>query len=164
MTNVNYTKNKSLNLLDVFQPYKIPYQLLNDQADGHRFQQKCLGVACIHIGNVTVPRCTFFEIIESAEISDASPEQEECTFHSDESSSLDGLASFALTKSLPPKKRRRRRMLRYDLVFTVDKKADHITSLGTYYSFPREALTECLTTSTPHKVPPFNSNLVVLVS
>lgn len=137
----------------MFQPFKISNQELSDP---HRFEQKCLGVACIHVGDKTIPQCTFYEIIESTEISEtSSPEQEELLVYSDESSSLDGLASFALTKSLPPKKRKRRRMVRCDLVFTVD---------ATFYSFPRETLVECLTTTVPHKVPKYSIISFILLT
>lgn len=59
---------------------------------------------------------------------------------------MDGLANFALnnTKGLPPKKRKRRRMIRYEIIFTVDKGPIHLSPEHTFFALPRDAVTECL--------------------
>jgi hypothetical protein len=155
-----YSFKKSVNLLDVFQPYKIPVNLSQDYldpADGqvHRSQERCLGISTLQIGDQVYPNCTFFEITES-EISEvcssSSGHQEEESVPESPTSSLDGLASFALNNGISPKKRKRRRTIRYDVIFTMDKKVSTLSNEHTFYAFPREAVTECLTTTAPHKV------------
>lgn len=152
-------KKKSTNLFDVFQPYKIPFNLSQDYLDPvdgqvHRSQERCLGISTIQIGSQVYPNCTFFEMTES-EISDvcsasSSPHQEDESVPESSASLLDGLASFALHRGM--KRRKRRRTIRYDVIFTLDKKVSTLSNEHTFYAFPREAVTECLTTTAPHKV------------
>ncbi|CEI90473.1 hypothetical protein RMCBS344292_04798 [Rhizopus microsporus] len=131
-------------LLEAFQPYKMPpvfsHQTSTDHVDGHhsRFQTRCLGSCHIKLRSVTFPTCTFYELTES-EISEISSSyKEEMT---DESTAL-----------LPPKKRKRTKVIRYDLIFTVSNTSQIPMEQQTLYLFPREAMTECLTESAPHKV------------
>lgn len=84
--------------------------------------------------------------------SSSSPHQEEESVPESPTSSLDGLASCALSNGMLPKKRKRRRTIRYDVIFTMDKKVSTLSNEHTFYAFPREAVTECLTTTAPHKV------------
>ncbi|CAO3673004.1 unnamed protein product [Rhizopus microsporus] len=131
-------------LLEAFQPYRMPpvfsHQTSTDHVDGHhsRFQTRCLGSCHIKLKSVTFPTCTFSELTES-EISEISSSyKEEMT---DESTAL-----------LPPKKRKRTKVIRYDLIFTVSNTSQIPMEQQTLYLFPREAMTECLTESAPHKI------------
>ncbi|GAA5805912.1 hypothetical protein HPULCUR_011438 [Helicostylum pulchrum] len=155
--------------MDAFQLYKLPLHISQDYIDPvdghvHRFQNRCLGTCSLKSGSIDFPQVTFYEITES-EISESklhqevsSPEEE----HTPESppnnnnNSLDGLANFALNnnniKGLPPKKRKRRRMIRYEIIFTVDKGPIHLSPEHTFFALPRDAVTERLNESIPHKL------------
>lgn len=151
--------------------YKLPLHISQDYIDPvdghvHRFQNRCLGSCSLTFGSLVYPLATFYEITES-EISEinrcegSSPDDEADT-------ALDGLANFALnnTKGLPPKKRKRRRMIRYEIIFTVDKGPIHLSPEHTFFALPRDAVTECLTAETSkvflkknHSFPGFPHNV-----
>lgn len=164
-----YEKERST-LLDAFQLYKLPLHISQDYIDPvdghvHRFQNRCLGTCSLKSGSVDFPQVTFYEITES-EISESKLHQEVSSPEEDGTpesppNSLDGLANFALSnnntcnnniKGLPPKKRKRRRVIRYEIIFTVDKGTVHLSPEHTFFVLPRDAVTECLTESIPHKV------------
>ncbi|KAG2236791.1 hypothetical protein INT48_006975 [Thamnidium elegans] len=141
-------------LLDAFQLYKLPLHISQDYIDPvdghvHRFQNRCLGTCSLTSGSIDFPQVTFYEITES-EISESklhqevSSPEEEPTPDSPPNNNLDGLANFALNnnniKGLPPKKRKRRRMIRYEIIFTVDKGPIHLSPEHTFFALPRDAL------------------------
>lgn len=126
---------------DMFQPFKIPFvfshQTSDDPIDGqhNRFQSRYLGVCRMEYRSIIFPYCTFYELTES-EISEISSSKEEMM---DES------------PALPPKKRKK--VMRYDLIFSVDPASSQLSfDQQMLYIFPREAMSECLTESAPHKV------------
>lgn len=127
----------------MFQPFQMPslfsHQESADPIDGQHnpFQTRCLGVCRMELGSTVIPHCTFYELTES-EITEISSFKEEMT---DES------------PALPPKKRKRTRVIRYDLLFSTDPASGQVGfDQQVLYIFPREAMTECLTQSAPHKV------------
>ncbi|KAG1044044.1 hypothetical protein G6F43_011519 [Rhizopus delemar] len=126
---------------DMFQPFKIPFvfshQTSDDPIDGqhNRFQSRYLGVCRMEYRSIIFPHCTFYELTES-EISEISSSKEEMM---DES------------PALPPKKRKK--VMRYDLIFSVDPASSQLSfDQQMLYIFPREAMSECLTESAPHKI------------
>lgn len=141
---------KGRNLVDAFQTYKIPSNISQDYIDPvdghvHRYQNKYLGVCSLQFGNQVYPQATFYEITES-EISEMT-----CLAEEDElSPPLSSDAS--LPKGLPPKKRKRRRMIRYDIIFTVDKGFIQLSPDHVFFTLSRDAVTECLTDAAPHKL------------
>ncbi|KAI8969650.1 hypothetical protein BDB01DRAFT_816510 [Pilobolus umbonatus] len=159
-------------LFDIFQQYNIPTSVTEDDTNTadpiHSIQHRYLGKSSIKLGSYLFPFCTFYEVIAS-DSSDASNQKiynsmEVSSPDDDHSSvlpestpsSLDGLAAFALNsnhvKVLPPKKRKRRRVVQSDIIFTLEKEAYQISPKHIYYCFPRDAMTECLTESAPHRV------------
>lgn len=113
----------------------------------HRYQNKYLGVCSLQFGNQVYPQATFYEITES-EISEMTclAEEDELSSHSPP------LSEASLPKGLPPKKRKRRRMIRYDIIFTVDKGLIRLSPDHVFFTLSRDAVTECLTDAAPHKV------------
>lgn len=113
----------------------------------HRYQNKCLGVCSLKFGSQVYPQVTFYEITES-EISEMT-----CLAEEDElSSNSPPLSDATLPKGLPPKKRKRRRMIRYDIIFTVDKGFIRLSPDHVFFTLSRDAVTESLTDANPHKV------------
>lgn len=43
-------------------------------------------------------------------------------------------------------------MIRYEIIFTVDKGPIHLSPEHTFFALPRDAVTERLSESIPHKV------------
>ncbi|KAG1455861.1 hypothetical protein G6F56_006967 [Rhizopus delemar] len=120
-------------------PSLFSHQESADPIDGQHnpFQTRCLGVCRMELGSTVIPHCTFYELTES-EITEISSFKEEMT---DES------------PALPPKKRKRTRVIRYDLLFSTDPASGQVGfDQQVLYIFPREAMTECLTQSAPHKI------------
>ncbi|KAG2192414.1 hypothetical protein INT47_007880, partial [Mucor saturninus] len=155
-----HSKNYRNVLLDAFQLYKLPIHISQDYIDPvdghvHRFQNRCLGSCSLTFGSIVFPLATFYEITESeiSEINtrcDGSPDDDAFTpiNTTADNTALDGLANYALnttTKGLPPKKRKRRRMIRYEIIFSVDKGPIHLSPEHTFFALPRDAVTECLT-------------------
>jgi hypothetical protein len=57
------------------------------------------------------------------------------------------------TVALPPKKRKRRRILRQDIVFSfADHDEDELPSDADYYCFPKDALVETIADDPPFEV------------
>lgn len=141
----------------------------------HRFQNRCLGVSGIKSGSHVFPHATFYEITESeiseivssTKLSSSSPpssssstahhhnqqqQQQHEVSSPEEESHIQDSSSSSMIKGLPPKKRKRRRMIRYEIIFTVDKGPIQLSPEYTFYTLPRDAVTESFTDSAPHKV------------
>ncbi|CAO3653012.1 unnamed protein product [Mucor hiemalis] len=137
---------------NAFQVYKIPSNISQDYIDPvdghvHCYQNKCLGVCSLKFGSQVYPQVTFYEITQS-EISEMT-----CLAEEDElSSNSPPLSDATLPKGLPPKKRKRRRMIRYDIIFTVDKGFIRLSPDHVFFTLSRDAVTECLTNASPHKL------------
>ncbi|KAI8050143.1 uncharacterized protein B0P05DRAFT_563249 [Gilbertella persicaria] len=120
-------------LEDVFEPYKL------DDLMMPRLKSRYLGMASLQLGSLVYSTCTFFEIAVSENSESSSSEEEEEV-------PSDGL------DPLPPKKRKRpMNKMKRTLVFCTDK-TDVMSCHQAFYTFPRNAVTECLTQMAPHKM------------
>ncbi|KAI9248202.1 hypothetical protein BY458DRAFT_465073 [Sporodiniella umbellata] len=131
-------------LVDMFQPFQMPsvfsHQESTDPIDGpHQpFQARCLGACRMELGSIVMPYCTFYELTES-EMSEINSSKEE--------------EMMDEPPTLPPKKRKRTKIIRYELMFSTEPASNQYSlDKQSLYLFPREAMTECLTQSAPHKI------------
>ncbi|KAI9483630.1 MAG: hypothetical protein EXX96DRAFT_558977 [Benjaminiella poitrasii] len=152
--------NGSAILLDVFQQYKLPTNVI-DPVDGHahRFQHRLLGVSSIQLGTKTFPQCTFFELTESEMVGDGalSPEPmdivapEPTNEDVSENTLLSPVAPTVTTAAASTESKANQRLIRHDIIFT-NKKLSIPSPAHVFYVFPQDAVTECLTSVAPHKV------------
>ncbi|KAI9498832.1 hypothetical protein BDB00DRAFT_866909 [Zychaea mexicana] len=163
-------------IAEAFLQYTLPVNLNHDSVcpDGsgwtHRIQSRFLGVASLKIGSMFLPNmASFYEITES-EISEiasssskrSSPLQESSDSNNDPDSCVDALLSLSTAEiflgrsspmALPPKKRKRRRVIRYDVVFCLDTPASVDPSPDReYFLFPRDAVVEAVNQASPFEV------------
>jgi hypothetical protein len=133
----------SVQVADAFQQYK---------SEETTVQSRYLGVSSIKLGTQVFPFCIFYEITDSEisivnRVKKVKLEQE-----SDEDEiPLSPTALDCPAKTLPPKKRRKY-LVQYEIIFSVEEGATPFSKDFTFYSLPQNAVTECLTETAPYKV------------
>ncbi|KAI8076508.1 uncharacterized protein B0P05DRAFT_588159 [Gilbertella persicaria] len=114
-----------------FKSYSVPIDLDKDIEGSIRIQSRYLGNALVKSNPFDCFQALFYEITES-ELSEIIEDVD---------------ASIAL----PPKKRKRHRVIEYSVIFCVKQDEDDRTIINTreYYLFPREAIIESLVDTPP---------------
>ncbi|KAI8139835.1 hypothetical protein BJV82DRAFT_625180 [Fennellomyces sp. T-0311] len=152
-------------IAEAFHRYTLPSNLNQEVcSDGgswtHRIQSRFLGVSCLKVGSCS-SQTTFYEISES-EISEIAPSTKRSSESSDnDPECVDALLSLSTAEiflgnkspmALPPKKRKRRRVIRYDVIFCLDMAQKEPTQEREYYLFPRDAVVEAVNQASPFEV------------
>ncbi|KAF7727714.1 hypothetical protein EC973_007270 [Apophysomyces ossiformis] len=159
-----------------------------DPVDGHipRFQSRFLGVSSLHLGSEYLCKVRFYDIAES-EISEIPSQEKKCPsdeiLDSESESNLLPTTEFQVDPSemgmacgptdgpyvststseqylpsLPPKKRKRRKIIRYDVVFCLDiphmfpGEEMQLSSEYEYFIFPHDAVVEAINRDPPLEV------------
>ncbi|KAI9265250.1 hypothetical protein BDA99DRAFT_559311 [Phascolomyces articulosus] len=171
-------------LPEAFHRYTLPINLNQDSIspDGgwtHRIQSRFLGMSSLKVGSFCFPHtASFYEITES-EISEiassssskrSSPPHHESSDNNDPDCCVDALLSLSTAEiflgrsspmALPPKKRKRRRVIRCDVIFCLDMTtpsssntfSNHHPPLDReYFLFPRDAVVEAVNQASPFEV------------
>lgn len=160
-----------------FTRYPVPNDIGQDIIDpisGNtmRIQYRYLGNACVKSGTQFSSNAMFYEIAQS-ELSENSKKNHQNGSNSSTCSG-DEVVTMASTSeitppppmavildtekcpmALPPKKRKRRRVLRYEVIFCLETAKDFqhtILDSRQYYLFPREAIVESLNDTPPLEV------------
>ncbi|KAG2218409.1 hypothetical protein INT45_013153 [Circinella minor] len=181
-TTLSNNMNNTSWIPEAFHRYTLPVNLNQDSIspDGgwtHRIQSRFLGVASLKAGSLCFPNTvSFYEITES-EISEiassssskrSSPSQQqqqlqESSDNNDPDCCVDALLSLSTSEiflgrsspiALPPKKRKRRRVIRYDVIFCLDTihTTNHPPLDREYFLFPRDAVVEAVNQTSPFEV------------
>jgi hypothetical protein len=155
-----------------FTSYPVPIDLGRDIIDpisGNtiRIQYRYLGNASVKSGSHFCSNAMFYEIAES-ELTEISfdPKKNESNSSTCSSDEVVTMATSEITPpavildsekspmALPPKKRKRRRVIRYEVIFCLENSdfRDTILDSRQYYLFPREAIVESLNDTPPLEV------------
>jgi hypothetical protein len=161
----------------VFTSYPVPIDLGRDIVDpvsGNtiRIQYRYLGNASIQSGSHSCSNAMFYEITESELSEIAFDHKKNHTGSNSSTCSSDEVVTMATSEitppavildsekspmALPPKKRKRRRVIRYEVIFCLENDTerdfrDTILDSRQYYLFPREAIVESLNDTPPLEV------------
>ncbi|KAI9313374.1 hypothetical protein BX666DRAFT_2030176 [Dichotomocladium elegans] len=151
---------------DLFQRYQLPPSTGTADSDSHRVEYDYLGVSLLTHGSQCVLHAAFYEVkeIHGPERAMSIDHEGMVEYMEDALSPLspaseaplvmdDKRALFSPPMALPPKKRRRHKILRHDIIFCLfDPPADPpclpCPNLD-YFLFPHDAITEAINETPP---------------